>query len=134
MSWNIRSVYYYLVCFATLLMVVFGTVQIANHALNLILPPETYGPSAIDMYERVRSRPVQPDRTGSTTAVDTLSEETLKRMAEEENERLGRMQRRNDARGILHSLALVLIAGPVYLYHWRRVRRTEEEDRPTSEA
>ena len=128
MSWNIRSVYYYLVCFATLLMLVFGTVQIANHVLNLVLPPDTYGPSAIDMYERVRARPMQPNQPGALA--DTLSEETLKRMAEEENERIRRMQRRSDARGILHSLALVLIAGPVYLYHWRRVRRTEEEDRP----
>ncbi|HEX7069283.1 MAG TPA: hypothetical protein VF190_00690 [Rhodothermales bacterium] len=126
MSWDVRSVYYYLVCFATLLMLVFGSVNIVNHALNLILPPPTYSPSAIDLYERMRVRPVNPDQPGTAATSDTLSAETVERMAEEERVRMEKMQLRNDVRSLLHSLALVLIAGPLYIYHWRRVRGPSE--------
>lgn len=134
MSWDVRSVYYYLVCFATLLMLVFGSVQIVNHALNLVLPRDSYGPSAIEMYERMRMRPITPGQSEGTTTLDTLSAETLERMAEEERVRMDRMQFRNDVRSLLHSLALVLIAGPLYLYHWRRVRTGAPSERPRAEG
>ena len=121
MSWDVRSVYYYLVCFATLLMLVFGGVQVVQHALNLTLPRDAYGPSAIDMYERMRMRPY-PAPGEATATADTLSEETIRRLAEEERQRMNEMQRRDDLRNLLRSLALVVIAGPLYRYHWRRVR------------
>ena len=123
MSWDVRSVYYYLVCFATLLMLVFGGAQVVNHTLNLLLPREDYGPSSVELYERMRMRPVYPGQEQGGSTVDTLSEETLRRMAREEQERMHRMQTRNDVRSLLHSLALVLIAGPIYIYHWRRIRQ-----------
>lgn len=127
MSWDVRSVYYYLVCFATLLMIVFGAVQMIQHALNLAIPREAYGPSALDVYERYRMRLAPafgPNDGVESTLADTLDRATIERMATEERVRMARMQRRDDVRGLLRSLALLLIAGPVYFYHWRRVRRS----------
>ena len=120
MSWDVRSTYHYLVCFATLLMVVFGTVQVVDQALALAYP-RVYEPSVVDVYERMRRGPRPVDAADAAIA-DTLSEETLQRMAEEERRRLRESQRRDDLRRLLSNLALVLIAGPLYLYHWRRVR------------
>lgn len=127
MSWDVRSVYYYLVCFATLLMVVFASVQTVQHVLNLAIPRDAYGPSALDVYERYRPgiAPLRPsDGVTDPVRADTLDRETVERLAEEERARMASIQRRDDVRGLLRSLAFLFIAGPVYLYHWRRVRRS----------
>ena len=107
MAWDVRQTYFYLVCFATLLMVIIGTVQVAGRVLDLAFPEEPY-PAVLE-----RPRPTPPD-----AELDSF-EETR---AREEAHRV-RQQRRRDVRDLLASLALVLVAAPVYLYHWRRVRR-----------
>lgn len=115
MAWDIRSTYFYLVCFATLLMVIIGTVQVVQHSLDLVLPAETYRPSVLDMEMRYRGRAGEAEPSAYTR-------EELEAMAAEEEARMRQQQRRGNLRGLLGSLALVLIAAPVYVYHWRRVR------------
>lgn len=44
MAWDIRRTYYYLVCFATLLMVIIGAVTVVQNTLDLVLPREVYMP------------------------------------------------------------------------------------------
>jgi hypothetical protein len=118
MAWDIRKTYYYLVCFATLLMVLIGAVQVVHRVLDLALPREAYAPSRIDLYERFRGRM----QTGPGEEVPYTRAE-LEQMAREEAARFQREQRRNDLRNLFGSLAMVVIAGPVYLFHWRKVRR-----------
>jgi hypothetical protein len=110
MAWDIRSTYYYLVCFATLLMVIFGTVQIVQRTLDLFLPPEYYRPG------------VEMLRDPSVAGQEPLTAEERERIAREEADQMRRIERRNAIRGLLGSIALVLIAAPVYLYHWRQIR------------
>lgn len=117
MAWDVRQTYYYLVCFATLLMVIIGTVQLVQNVLDLALPEEPYRPTALEMEERfLRPR-------ADTTAAPAYTREELAQMAEDEAERQLRSNRRNALRNLLGNLALVLIAAPVYVYHWRKVRR-----------
>lgn len=117
MAWDARTTYYYLVCFVTLLMVIFGTVRVVQHGLDLLLPEEPYRPSPVELRERTPRPPGQADTT--------FTREELEEMAEEEAARQRRQQQRRTLRGLLGSLVLVLIAAPVYWYHWRRVRRDE---------
>lgn len=121
MAWDIRKTYYYLVCFATLLMVIIGTVQTVQNVLDLALPGEPYRPTIVDLYGRYRLPPDAPEGQAPE-----FTREELERMADEEAERMRQEQRRNALRNLLGSLALVLIAAPVYVYHWRRVRREED--------
>lgn len=114
MPWDIRSTYYYLVCFATLLMIVIGSVQVVRNTMDLVLPPVHYVPSPMDMAMRYR--------TGPDDTTPEYTREELERMAEEEQQRMAAMERRNALRGLLGSLALVFIAAPVYAYHWRQIR------------
>lgn len=135
MAWDVRRTYYYLVCFATLLMLIIGTVQLVQNILDLALPEEPYRPTQVEMRERLRTAP------GEAPA---LSQEEFRRMTEEEVTRQERQQRRRALRNLLGNLALLGVAAPVYLYHWRQVRRTEPldaggatpaaSDRPASRA
>ena len=114
MAWDVRQTYYYLVCFATLLMVIIGTVQVAGRILDLSIPDEPYPPVV------ERPRPAPPGEDGES--VEESFEETRAR----EQAFHMRQQRRRYVRDLLGSLALVLVAVPVYLYHWRRVRRLDD--------
>ncbi len=118
MAWDIRSTYYYLVCFATLLMVIIGGTLVVQRSLDLLLPTESYRPTVAEMEMRTQ---VRPGAEGTSPTVYTREE--IEEMAREEGERLRRDEQRRTIRSLLGNLALVLIAAPVYLYHWRQVRR-----------
>lgn len=118
MAWDVRQTYYYLVCFATLLMVIIGGVQVVQNGLDLALPQEAYGPSPADLEMRL----ARPTPGGGEAPASVYTREELETMAHQERARNARQQRRGSLRSLLGSLALVLIAAPVYAYHWRWVR------------
>lgn len=119
MGWDVRQTYYYIVCFATLIMMIVGVVRAVENGLDLAFPDEPYRPSPVDMYDRVQ-RP-RPD------GVETVpfTREELEAMAEEEADRMRRQARRRALRNLIGSVALMGVAAPVYAYHWRRVRGGE---------
>lgn len=121
MAWDIRQTYYYLVCFATLIMVIIGAVGVVQSTLDIVYPTATYRPSVAEMHERTRPR---------SDEEPAFTREELEQMAEEENARLEQSERRRALRSLLGNLALALIAAPIYTYHWRQVRRVERTDRP----
>lgn len=127
MAWDIRKTYYYLVCFATLIMLIVGTVQVVQNTLDLAIPDDAYRPSPMDVYQRY-------PRPGAEPADAPYTREELERMAEEESERMERQARRRALRSLIGSLALVLIAAPIYAYHWRKVRADESGRDPLPEA
>lgn len=122
MAWDIRKTYYYLVCFATLIMVIVGSVQIVQNVLDLAIPEEPYRPTPMDMYQRFE----RPGMEGADDVPYTRAE--LEKMAAEEAETMRRQSRRRALRNLLGSLALVMIAAPVYMYHWKKVRVDERLD------
>jgi hypothetical protein len=110
MAWDVRRTYLYLVCFATLLMVIIGGVQVVQRTLDLLMPPEPYRPNLVEMHR-------------GPAGIDTLySLEELERRSDAQVEQERARMRRDALRGLLGSLALVLIAAPVYAYHWRQTR------------
>lgn len=121
MAWDIRQLYYYLVCFATLLMVIIGTVQAVRTTLDLVLPTDIYRPSTLEVYERLRR-----EREATGEIEPALTREELEQIAEEESARYRENQQRSAIRRLLGNIALILIAAPVYVYHWRQVRRYEK--------
>lgn len=118
MAWDIRKTYYYLVCFAMLIMLIVGSVQVVQNGLDLVFPEEAYRPSAIDMHQRYL-------RPGGDTSEVTFTTRELEQMAEEESARIQRQMRHRVLRNLIGSLALIMISAPVYFYHWRKVREDE---------
>ncbi len=100
---SLRSVYLYLVCLVTLVMAIVGAVGIARGAVDLAYPdPGYYGFDAA----------YGPD--GKSTL--TEEQQAARRRDAEAS------QRRQAVVGLVGSAALLLVAGPVYGYHWRRVQ------------
>ncbi len=120
MAWDVRQTYYYLVCFATLLMLIIGSVQLVRNTLDLVIPEESYRMTPVDVQNRFQ-RPM-----GESADEVPYTREELEEMAEEEAARNERQARRRALRNLLGNIALILIAAPVYVYHWRKVRGLEQ--------
>lgn len=131
MKWSPRTVYLYLVSFAALLMLVFGTVNLVNGIIAWFEPDwRTGGLPYIE--------PLTPEETAAESREiamrntyaklhPELSESEINALA---RERLAEEKRFESAtavyyrvRRLLEPVTLVILALPIYLYHWRRAQR-----------
>jgi hypothetical protein len=116
--WSLRNIYLYLVCLITLIMVIVGAVGVVRGVVELAYPD----PYAGGYSER---------------PVDVKGEPT---MSEEDWERQQELARQSSQRYAILSLvgngALLLIAGPLYVYHWRKieVEHTVTKNGPSATA
>lgn len=117
---DIRRLYLYVVSFATLLMMVFSGAQIIRTAVEFLVPPPPY-------VDRAIPEPVPPDAPPGTPPRKPTPEEEAerRRQAEEQAERARQERRRFALMRVLESGALFVIATPLYVYHWRLIRRED---------
>jgi hypothetical protein len=94
-----RSLYLYAVSLITLLVCLFTVINLINRGLDLVVPDAGY---------------VDPYATQNDPKIDP---EVIKQANIDQNQR-------NAIRGITSSLVTLLVTVPVYLYHWRMVRKT----------
>ena len=94
-----RSLYLYAVSLITLLVCLFTVISLINRGLDLIVPDAGY----VDPYAAQNDPKIDP--------------EVIKQANIDQN-------RRNAIRGITSSLVTLLVTIPVYLYHWKMVRKT----------
>ena len=93
-----RSLYLYAISLITLLICIFTVISLINRGLDLIVPDPGY---------------VDPYATQNGSKVDP---EVIKQANIDQN-------RRSAIRGITSSIVSLLVTVPVYLYHWRMVRK-----------
>lgn len=111
-GWQLRSIYLYLVCFVTLLMIVFGFISFLNNAARLLFPVNySYRQTIMDVEREYLSqnRPVPP-----VAELEQIRDERMQK--ELNNERIRFL------RDLIGSFAVWLIPIPFYLYHWRKVK------------
>ena len=96
-----RSLYLYAVSLITLLVCLFTVINLINRGLDFIVPDQGY----VDPYAVQNGSKVDP--------------EVVKQANIDQN-------RRNAIRGITSSLVTLLVTVPVYLYHWRLVRKVTD--------
>ncbi|GAC1440200.1 MAG: hypothetical protein NVSMB55_03970 [Mycobacteriales bacterium] len=99
---NLRSVYLYLVCLVTLIIAIFSTVSLVRNVVQLLYPDPGYGGYAVPAIEG-KGTPGAPDLT---------------RQRQEAQD----SQRHQTVIGLVDAGTALLVAGPLYLYHWRRVQ------------
>jgi hypothetical protein len=90
-----RSLYLYAVCLITLLVVLFATVALINAIMNAIFPNAAY----IDVYSNPETKPsalllAQQERNNQIQAI----------------------------KSIFTSFTTIVVAAPLYLYHWRQTK------------
>ena len=93
-----RSLYLYAISLITLLICIFTVINLINQGLNLIVPDAGY----VDPYAAQNDPKIDP--------------EVIKQANIDQNQR-------SAIRGITSSIVSLLVTVPVYLYHWRMVRR-----------
>jgi len=93
-----RSLYLYAVSLITLLVCLFTVISLINRGLDLIVPDAGY----VDPYAAQNDPKIDP--------------EVIKQANIDQN-------RRSAIRGITSSLVTLLVTVPVYLYHWKMVRK-----------
>lgn len=97
---TLRNLYLYLVCLITLVISIFAAVSLVRSTVELLYPdPGYYAFEA-------------PGKESGMTEEDVAREEQRARDS----------QRRQAVLGLVGSGTTLLIAGPLYLYHWRRVQ------------
>ncbi|SFP61173.1 hypothetical protein SAMN05660464_3680 [Geodermatophilus dictyosporus] len=94
---TLRNVYLYLVCLVALVISIFATVQLVRGVVSLAYPDPGYG----------------------YVGDPVLDDETERELAEQAVE----SQRRFEVLEVVTAGTTLLIAGPLYAYHWRRVQR-----------
>jgi hypothetical protein len=107
---SLRNVYLYLVCLITLVIVIFSAVNLVRGVVELMWPdPGYYG----------YTEPVKGDGL------------TGEEIAAQEQAAID-SQRRNAVLSLVSSGTALLIAGPLYIYHWRKIERERPEAPPLS--
>ena len=91
-----KSLYLYAVCLVTLFVVLFSTFSLVRAIIDALFPDPGY----IDLYAKEENRP------------DPL----LLQQQEDNNQRQA-------LKNIFSTFLTILIATPVYLYHWRQARK-----------
>jgi hypothetical protein len=91
-----RSLYLYAVCLITLMVCLFSLVSAIRNGINAIYPDPAY----VDPY-------------ATTPKIDPVK---VAEQIKNQNQRQG-------IKSLIDSMTTLIIAGPLYLYHWRLVRK-----------
>lgn len=101
---SLRNVYLYLVCLITLVVSLFAAVQLVRSVVELLYPDPGY----------YYAEPAVVGKDG-----DGPSKAELERQRENAEDQ----SRRQAVLGLVSSATTLLVAGPLYVYHWRRVQQ-----------
>ena len=93
------SLYIYAVCLVTLLTCLFSLVSVVRGIVDALWPDPGY----FDPYSVPKDSALSPDQI---------------------KENLTENNQRQALKGIVNSLTTLIIAGPIYLMHWRLAKRT----------
>jgi hypothetical protein len=105
--WSLRNIYLYLVCLITLIMVIVGTATAVRGVVDILYPdPGFYSERPLDE----KGNPMYTDE-------DWQRQQDLQKQS----------TRRYAVISLVGSLAYVFIAGPVYIYHWRKIESEKGE-------
>ncbi|MDO9556327.1 MAG: hypothetical protein Q7J82_01925 [Coriobacteriia bacterium] len=112
--WSLRNIYLYLVCLITLIMVIVAAVGFVRGIVEFAYP---------DSYQ-YGMRPL--DEKGEPAMTD---EEWEREMEAQE-----RSSRRYAVLSLVGNGAMLFIAGPLYVYHWRKIEVEHGDPVPSGTA
>lgn len=113
-SWSIKNLYFYLVCLVTLFLFVGGAISAINSAMQLALPDKPNVSLTYVYYPEYKEGAPQP-------VFNPPSMEELERKRTEQ-EQMDLYYQSYTKRSLLNAIALMIIAAPFYLYHWKQVK------------
>ncbi|MDW7651857.1 MAG: hypothetical protein SCK29_14585 [Bacillota bacterium] len=117
LKWGIDQLYFYLVCFVMLITIIVGVTGLVRAGIDMLIPLPDQSTSR-PYYE---PKPVEPpDAASSQLTKELIEQELQNQKVHQEN-----LEQRNSFNSamlqLFRSLAQILVAFPVYLYHWRKI-------------
>lgn len=106
MKFSLRLLYLYLFSFVGLLVTVIGSIQLFDLGIRSVVFPDA------DIYNYARP---QIECVGEKCAEVTSAEEAQAQAQED--------ARKNRQRELSNSLAMIVVALPLYLYHWKLIKK-----------
>lgn len=126
MSKNIRTLYLYIVSFVTLCMMVGAFVGIVNTTVSYFAPNVNYYGSIYPM--DYKSSTISAEDAKIINVTDKLDIEkgvaNYKAALAEETEE----QKLRNLKGIYNSIAVLVVASPLFAYHWSRIEKERKEE------
>ncbi len=114
MKLSIRLLYLYLFSFVGLLIVIIGSTQLVDLTIKSTLFPD------VDVYYYSSPQKVTNGQDClEGICEEVVSEEMLKQQAETE-------ARKSRQRQLSSSISMIVIGLPVYLYHWKLIKKERE--------
>lgn len=109
---KLRNIYLYLVSFVTLMMILGGLIFTVQNVMDVIFPTNYY-------YE-----PYPVEKGGS------LPFSAEEKKTYEENQKRNEENRRTEGKkSVAKSVAVVAVALPTFLYHWKKIEMEKKEQR-----
>ena len=105
---TLRNAYLYLVCLITLVVAIFAAVSLVRSVVALAYPD----PMAYGYYGYY---PPEPGPDGKGATIDEAERERQEQLAKD-------AARRQALLDVVSAGTTLLIAAPIYVYHWRRVQ------------
>lgn len=124
----IKSLYFYLVSFVALMMIVFSAADLINTALKtwVFTEADKNFYSIPDMCGSINGMTPLGMRQDSTTNTDTIREDCKKQNEiNEKQQETNRIAQRQ--MNIVRDISLIVVGIPLFLIHWRILRRKDED-------
>jgi hypothetical protein len=125
MKYSIREIYFYLVSLVMLIIIVFNLFSLVNGIIEWFEPQQLHIEAK---YLRTRLEDENPDATEEELDQLVADEAERRREQEEARREFYRWKR------IAQPVIAIVIAFPIYLYHWRRAQGHSEERTDSSQA
>jgi len=109
----LRQIYLYLVSFVALMILVAGLIQTVMAVADFFIPQTYYVPGPAEIYNRYRV----PDGERQ------MPEEIIEQEIEFEKEQARTSSLASRYSSLRRAAAYVVVALPVWLYHWRKIQQ-----------
>jgi glucan phosphoethanolaminetransferase (alkaline phosphatase superfamily) len=113
---KLRNIYLYLVSFVALMMMIIGLIFTVQNITDVLFPTSYY------YYESVPA-----EKTAGLTEDELKKYEEEQRIYKQNQEINARNQRTDSMKNVAKSIAVVIIALPVFIYHWKKVEKEKKE-------
>lgn len=118
---NLRSLYLYLVCLVTLIIFIFGLINVVQNTVDLALGGSHYYSTMYEFEQRFYT--YGPD--GKKGEV-TLSQEEIEKRYEEYLIQEKQRAKVNNIRQLASSISAMIVGGGFWIYHWRKIKDVDQ--------
>jgi hypothetical protein len=114
---EVKTIYIYVVLFATLMMTIGGGIGVFMALSDLVSPPNGYY-QTFENYKMEQKKMAEPDAAKTPAKTDAELKASYEEMVKSEKERT----KANALNSLIKSLGFIIIPFPIFIYYQRRLK------------